>query len=283
MANDAKKATVLGLAGNIFLFLIKLVVGLLTGSITLISEAVNSFTDILSAGVVFFCVKIACRKPDRTHPFGHQRFEPVAGLAVAILAAVLGVEIINYAIRKIISGEYAVLGWLAVSVLLITIVVKIFMALYFSKVSRKLNSPAIKAMWIDCRNDVLIAVAALVGVGGNALGWGILDPLAGIFIGLYVIKQGYDIGKENIDYLVGRAPPDWMIKKVRKAALGVRGVKGVHDIKAHYVGSFIHVEVHIEVGKNLHTKESHAIGEGVQDAIEKLLEFNRAFVHIDPV
>lgn len=283
MNSHAKNATRLGLIGNIFLFIIKLIVGITSGSIALISEAINSFTDILSAGVVFFCVKIAHKRADKSHPFGHQRFEPIAGLVVAILAAVLGVEVINYAIRNIISSKYAILGLLPIIVLLITIVVKVGMAIHFFKVSKKLNSPAIKAMAIDSRNDIIVAIAALVGVGGNILGIRILDPIAGILIGLYVIKQGYSIGRENIDYLVGRSPPQWIIRKVRKAVLSIKGVKGVHDIKAHYLGSFIHVQVHVEVNKNIKTESSHIIGKKVEKIIESMPEFQKAFVHIDPV
>ncbi|MFH1638293.1 MAG: cation diffusion facilitator family transporter [Candidatus Woesearchaeota archaeon] len=283
MGYDAKNATILGLIGNIFLFIIKLIVGVLTGSIAVISEAVNSFTDILSAIVVFICVKISRKRPDKSHPFGHHRAEPIAGLVVAILAAVLGVEIINYAIRNVIVGDYAILGFLAISVLLVTILVKAAMAAYLFKTSRKRNSPAIKAMAIDCRNDVIVAATALIGVAGNYFGFRILDPIAAIVIGLYVIKQGYNIGKENIDYLVGKAPPQWLIKKVKKAASSIKGVKGVHDVKAHYVGSFIHVQVHIEVDKKITLQKAHTIGKTVEKAVISIPDFQKAFVHIDPI
>lgn len=283
MDGEAKKATFIGIAGNVLLFAAKLTVGLISGSIALISEAVNSFTDILSATVVRVCVGIAQKKADKSHPFGHYRVEPIAGLVVALLAGVLGIEVINYAVRRIISHELPMLGMLPLAVLAATIVVKAGMAAYFFKAGGRINSPGIKAMAVDCRNDVLIASAAIIGVGGNVLGVRVLDPLAGIAIGLYVIWQGYAIGKENIDYLTGRAPPPSVVEKIRHAAQRVKGVKGVHEIRAHYVGSFVQVQLHVRVSKDLHTKKSHAIGKEVERAVESIPGIQKAFVHIDPV
>ncbi len=281
--HKSKKATQLSLAGNLFLFVLKIIVGLMSGSLALISEAINSFLDVLTSIAAYISVKVSAKIADADHPFGHSRAEPIAGLIVAIVAVMLGLSVINYAIQKIISGEIVSLGLLPLIALLITIVVKLAMIFYFKDVVKDTRSPAVKACEIDSRNDVLLAIAAIVGVIGNMLGYKFLDPIAAIVLGALVIKEGYDIGKENINFLVGGRPPKKVLRQIEKKALGVTGVIDVHDIRAHYVGNNAHVEVHVEIDEKLDLKKAHDIGEEAKYQIEDIDVVEEAFIHIDPV
>ncbi|MCP3676137.1 MAG: cation transporter [Deltaproteobacteria bacterium] len=283
MKAGAYKATVVGIVFNTLLFIIKLVTGIMSGSIALLSDAINSFTDIITSVAIFICVRISDKEADEGHPFGHKRAEPIAGILVAILAGILGFEIIRASIERLISGEAPSIGAITLLIPAITIIVKLLMARYFRKVGEELRSPGIKASAVDSINDVYLAIATLIGIAGAALGYNFLDPLAGLVISGWIIYSGYHIGVENIDYLMGSAPEKEMTETIKSAALSVGGVQALNDVRAHYVGNFIHVEVHIEVDRHLSTFDSHAIGENAAKAIENLEAIEKAFIHVDPI
>jgi cation diffusion facilitator family transporter len=279
----AFRATVIGLAGNIFLFAIKLIAGIISGSLALLSDAINSFTDIAASLAIFICVRVSDKEADEGHPFGHHRAEPIAGLIVAVLAAVLGFEIIRVSVERLISDDAISIGPLVLIVPLITMLAQGIMAWHFKRVGDSVNSPAIRASAFDSLNDIFVSFAVLIGILGARQGYPIMDAIAGFLVSLWIIYTGYKIGVENIDYLMGRSPDRAFIELIKNAAKDTQGVKSLNKIRAHYVGNFIHVEMHIAVDKNLSTVESHAIGEDVEKRIEKFDAIEKAFVHIDPV
>lgn len=284
MTPTAFRATLINIAGNTFLFFLKLSAALVSGSIALLSDAFNSLTDIASSIAVFICVKASAKEADAGHPFGHSRAEPVAGLIIAVLAGILGFEVIRASVWRLFNdAAVVVVGLFALLAPVITVITKLFMARYFKRVGKELNSPAITASAVDSLCDVLVAGAALVGILGVKLGYPSLDPVAGSVIGLWIIYTGYRIGVENIDYLMGSAPPPPLMEEIRKAARSIPGVEAINTVRAHYVGNFIHVEIHIEVQKHLSTFDSHAIGKAVEREVERTKAIERAFVHIDPV
>ena len=283
MRKQAIKTTIFGLIGNTFLFVIKLIAGAMTNSIAVISDAVNSFTDIIASVAVYISVKVGRSRADAGHPFGHRRAEPIAGLIIAIFAGILAFEILKNSIGRLIIRETNVIGSIAIIVLVATIWIKIFMALHMRKIGKRADSPAILASAVDSFNDVYISAVALVGVLGTNLGFWYLDSAAGIVISLYIFYSGYKIGKQNIDYLMGSAPSKENLDKIKAAAKAVKGVIAIHDVKAHYVGNFVHVEVHIEVDKKLNVKKAHAIGKNVEEALLALHYVDDAFIHIDAV
>lgn len=283
MKESVKNATILSIFGNMFLFILKIIVGVMYNSIAVISDAINSFTDIIASVIVFISVKVSGKRADKKHPFGHHRAEPIAGLIVAIFMGILGFEIIKVSIDRLIIGEEIIKGIIPIVVMGLTLILKLFMYLYTKKVSKKVNSPALIAMAVDHRNDVLICVGVIIGLGGAYFGYGFLDPLAAIIVGLWIIYSGFKVGKDNIKFLIGAAPSEEIMEKVKKIALGVREVKGINDVRAHYVGVLVQVEVHIEVNRKTTVYRAHTIGKEVQTLLEELEDIDRAFVHIDPV
>lgn len=265
------------------LFVLKLTVGFLSNSIAIISEAVNSFTDIISSIAIKFSVKISVMKPDQKHQFGHTAAQPIATFIVAVLAGVLGVNIIQESIKRIIDPPRINIDYLVYTVLILTITTKVVLNRYQLFISKKFKSPAIRAQAVDSINDVLASSLALAGIIGVQLGYPRVDGVAGILVAFYILKSGYDIARENIDYLMGRAADDQLIIEIANRALKIDGVKGLNELKSHYVGDKFHIEIHIEVSQHVPTKESHDIGKKVQFAIEELPEIQKVFVHIDPV
>ncbi|MBI5233997.1 MAG: cation transporter [Deltaproteobacteria bacterium] len=278
----ALRATLINIAGNSFLFAIKLIAGLLSGSIALISDAFNSLTDIGSSIAVFICVRISDREADEGHPFGHSRAEPIAGIIIAILAGIVGFEVMRAAVKRLLFGGEVMVGALTVAVPLITMALKSFMSWYFRKTARAVNSPAIMASSVDSLCDVFVSLAALIGIVGARSGYGFLDPMAALVISLWIIYTGYRIGMENIDYLMGSAPSPELVERIRGMAMGVTGVRALNTIRAHYVGNFIHVEIHIEVDRDLKTADSYVIGKDVEMMVESIRSIEKAFVHIEP-
>lgn len=279
----AFRATLLNIIGNTALFCLKLVAGLMSGSIAIISDALNSLNDIAASIATFICVKISHKQADDGHPFGHSRAEPIAGLIVAVLAGILGFEVVREATEKVIAGGTVRVDLFTVAVPVVTMAAKGAMSWHFKRVGNMFNSPALKATAVDSMMDVFVSLAALVGIAGAWFGYGFFDPLAAYVISIWIIYTGYRIGMENIAYLMGKAPAPELLEDIKAAALSVSGVKAINTARAHYVGNFIHVEIHIEVDKDLSTLESHAIGKKVEQSMERIPSLDKAFVHIDPV
>lgn len=277
------RTTFIGIFANTFLFIIKMLAAVASGSLILFSEALNSFTDVIYSVAIYVSVRVSGKKPDKEHPFGHHRAQPIAALIVSILAAILGIEVIIGGIERSLSSFIPQIGLYSGVVLVITIAVKLGMSRSFLRIAKRIKSPAIMASAMDSRNDVKISLASVFGITATSLGYPVFDIVIGIVIGMWLLKTSYDIGLENINYLMGHAPSPEMVKDIRKRARNIAGVKGTNDIRAHYVGNFIHVEVHIEVDEDMVTKDSHDVGKAVERNLESISAIDKAFVHIDPV
>lgn len=280
----AARATRVGIAGNALLFAVKAAAGFATGSIALVSDALNSLVDIAASVGIAYSVSVARRAPDQDHPFGHQRAEPLAALGVAIFTAILGVSVARAAVERLLGGVEPIRdpGW-AIAALLLSMGGNLVLARYLRRRGEALDSPAILANAIESENDIWTSLAALGGVAGAALGAPAVDAIAGAVVGVWIIVAGYRFGRRNIDYLMGASPEPGLLSEIREGAVGVDGVKGVHDVRAHYIGHRVHVELHVEVDEEMRTRQSHDIGGAVRHAVERLPKIDRAFVHVDPV
>ncbi len=283
MAKELKKAAYLTLAANIFLFIIKAAAGIISNSIAVISDTLNSLTDMISSGAIMYSVRISLLKPDRDHQFGHNAAQPLSVFLVALFTALLSINLIEESVKRIITPSRLNVIPAVYVILIATVITKIFLNRYQTKVGKAFKSPAIKATAIDSRNDILTSTLSLVGIVGVQLGFRYLDGIAGISIALFIFRSAYLMAKENIDYLMGRSADESLILEIANVALKVEGVLGLNELKSHYVGNKFHVEIHIDVNKNLSTETSHDIGKKVQAAISNLSDINQVFVHIDPV
>ncbi len=275
-----EKPTIFIILLNVFLLVIKAIAALLSNSVALFSDALNSLMDIVASVGVFYSVKVSEKQADKDHPFGHARAQPIAALIIAIFTAMLGIELIRFAIERIFGKPYEIAAGTALIALVITIAVKAGMFFYLKKFSKK--NPALNAVRVDARNDVLISAMAFIGVILAASGIILLDALCGAIIGVYIIFSAYSLGKENINYLTGKSASKELIEEIRKKALSVEKVNGLNTVRAHYAGNFHHVEVHIELDNSLTLTEAHNIGKKVELAIEGIEGISECFVHIDP-
>lgn len=283
MPQRLERAVDIALIVNIFLFIIKGTVGIISNSIAVISEALNSLTDIISSFAIKHAVYISNQKPDPNHQFGHNAAQPIAAFIVSVFAFVVGINIVEESIKRIFEPQTIKAIPAVYIVLISTIVIKIILNRYQSHIGKLYKSPAIKAAAVDSLNDILASSIALLGVLGTSLGYTIVDGIAGILVAAFIFKTGYEVGKQNIDYLMGHSADQNFDRKIREITLTVKGVKGVNDLRSHYVGNKFHIEIHIEVDKDYSTQLSHDIGNEVRFTLEKLEDVQKVFVHVDPV
>lgn len=275
-------ATINGILFNLGLFIAKLVVGLYSQSIAVLADAFNSLSDVLSSLGIFFSVKLSNKHPDKGHPFGYHRAEPLAAFVVAVLTAVLAFEVLMGAIQQFITPKDAVISVAAFIVLGITVLVKLFMAKYFTLVGTKVNSPAILATGVDSRNDLWVSIVAIIGITGTYFGYPWIEGIAAVLLSICLFYVSWKLGQKNVDYLLGKSASKVFEQQIRTLSLGVKQVVGVKHLRSHYVGNFIHVEVAIVVDKNMTVEASHVVGVKVRELIQHLPQVDRAFVHIDP-
>jgi cation diffusion facilitator family transporter len=273
----------MGIIGNAVLFLGKIFVGITFNSIAIISDSINSVTDIVASTIVFISIRSSHRGPDAGHPFGHKRAQPIAGLVVAIFTGIVGFEIITQSFGRLFSESQIQKGILPILLLVFVMAVKLAMYLFARMTARRTGSTALMASAMDHRNDVLISAAVILGVGASNLGYPMFDPLAAIAVGVWIIWAGFRIGRDNIKFLMGAAPPRDLVERIQERARGVHGVLGLNDVTAHYVGTSVEIEVHIDVDSRLSVTDAHDIATRVRDEIQGMEEVSRAFIHVDPL
>ena len=283
MRKKQKRAVVFGIIGNLFLLFVKIIVAVFTNSIAVISDALNSLIDVVTSGIVYVCMKISKKHPDKTHPFGHHRAEPIAAMLVAVFTGIIGIEVFHRAFLRMFDNKVLDIPLGIIFMYFTVVIVKGILLLYTNMANRRSTSEALKALAVDHRNDIFVSLSIIVGFFAVRMGYTMVDPILGMVVAVYILASGWEIGARNIKYLMGASPPERLLVKIKEAALRVNGVKGLNDVRAHYVGLLLNVEIHIELDKKLSLVKAHDIGKAVEKKVQSLEEIERAFVHIDPL
>lgn len=271
------------LTANLLLAVAKGGVWWATGSLAVGSEAVNSLADTVYSLVVLGGIYLTTRPPDFEHPHGHERIEPFVSLLIALSIFGAGAVVLWQAVASIVGDSVAPsVGPIAVTVLVATAIVKYGLYRYVLQAGEAQQSPALVATALDNRNDILTATAALLGVLGAWAGYPILDPVAAMGVSLGIFYTGWGVVRDNVNYLIGRAPPDELREEILRRALEHPEVQGAHDVVAHYVGPEVDVSLHIEVEGDRTLIEAHDIETAVAESIRDLGRIDDVFVHVDP-
>ena len=271
------------LAVNTALVVTKAVAWYLSGSLAVGSEAVNSLTDVGYSLVILGGLYLTTQPPDLEHPHGHERIEPFVSLLIAVAIFAAGGAILYGAVMAVLASSVSPpVGPTAVLVLVFAIVMKLWLYRYCLRVGERTNSPAVIATAVDNRNDVLAAGAALVGVVGAQNGYPVLDPVAAAVVAVFIIYTGVEVVRDNLNYLVGAAPPAALRDAIVERALAHPDVEGVHDVIAHYVGPEIDVSLHVEVEGHRTLTEAHEIETAIVESIRAIEEVDDVYVHVDP-
>jgi cation diffusion facilitator family transporter len=278
-----RRVGLLILGVNVALVVVKGGAWFASGSLAVQGETVNSIADSVYSLVTVAGLYLTTRPPDFEHPHGHERIEPFVGLFVAAGIFVAGSTVLFQSGQALLSGEISVSrSPTAVAVLGTAAVTKYGLYRYVLAAGDRHNSPALTATAVDNRNDILTAGAAVVGVAGAGAGYPVLDPLAAAVVAVGILYTGIEVVRDNVGYLVGRAPPEDLRQEIVHRALDHREVEGAHDVVAHYVGPEIDVSLHIEVKGDRTLLEAHDIETAVVESIRELPEVDDVFVHVDP-
>ncbi|MFB6189295.1 MAG: cation diffusion facilitator family transporter [Halapricum sp.] len=276
------RASWVNILSNVLKILVEGTLGLLTGSLALTADAAHSVADLLASGVVLVWGRLVYDDPDETHPHGHNRFEPISALFVGGVLVLLGLKLLYDAGNALVNGPEAQYSVFLVLGLVFALLDRYACYWYTALINREVQSPSLRALAADSRNDLYTTVAALVGVAGMALGYPICDPLAGGMVSLLVVYQGGDIVRENIQYLADSAPPESEQVRIERRIRDHPAVHGVHDFVAYYSGHVIEVEFHAEVDDDHSLVEAHDIESDLRDRVMEIEPVSDVHVHLDP-
>lgn len=284
-SKGGKKAAIVAIVANCFLTVFNISVGLISGSYALISEGAHTLSDVATSIIAYVGFKIGQRPADEEHPIGHGRAEAISGLVIVLFLAMVAYEIITGAFAKILNPSLITIpDTLAALMATFGIFTNYAISNYIIKIGEEINSPAIVADGKHQKTDIFSSVAVLVGVVVSNMGYPILDPIIGLVIGLLILKTAYEIGKENIDNIMGKIPSEKLIKRIENIANATPKAQNAHNIKVDYLGSYATVTLHIEVDGNMTVNESHIIAHQVQDNIvNNIPMIKSATVHACPI
>ena len=282
----ANKVSFVTIIGNILLSVMKLIAGFIAHSNAMISDAIHSASDVFSTFVVIIGIKLASKKADKEHPYGHERLECVAAIVLSMVLFVTGFGIGAAALKNITSGDYnniVVPGILALVAAIVSIVCKEAMYWYTRYNAKRIDSSALMADAWHHRSDALSSIGALVGIAGARMGYPILDAIASLVICIFIEKAAIDIFKDAINKMVDKACDDETEHEMYECVMKNESVRGVDLLRTRTFGNKIYVDIEIRVDGKLTLWEAHAIAESVHDSVET--EFSKVkhiMVHVNP-
>lgn len=272
-----------GIITNLLLFLIKLIIGLLTNSITILADAFNNLSDFGSCIVTILGFKLANKPADKEHPYGHARYEYITGIIVSLLMLVMGVIFLKTSIGKIISPEEIKISFATYLVLIIAVLGKVLQMVVYSDFARSINSSTIKASAIDARNDIISTLAVLAATIIMGIFKINIDAYTGIIVSIFIIISSIKSLKDTINPLLGIIPSEEKVNKIKEKILSHKEIIGIHDLRIHSYGEKNDfVTVHAEVPDTMGIIEAHEIADAVEREFKEELNIDLT-VHIDPL
>ncbi len=272
-----------GIILNIILVAGKLTVGIIAGSVAIIADAINNFSDAASSVITLAGFKLAGQKPDKEHPFGHGRIEYVAGLIVSVLIIFMGFELAWSSIEKIITPEAAEFSYAAMGVLIAAILVKFWLFYFNRKIAKRINSPSIAATASDSISDVIATGVVLAALIAGQYTTFPIDGVAGVIVAIFIFKAGWGAVKTTQAPLLGRPMSKELADAIDKLALEHENILGIHDLIYHDYGpGRAIVSFHAEVPADGNLMETHEMIDHVEREIREKFGIE-AVIHMDPI
>jgi len=278
-----RAASLIGVGANVLLFVLKMIVGMISGSVAITADAVNNLSDASSSIVSLMGFRLASKPADADHPYGHGRVEYLAGLMVAVMILVIGVELLKSSIEKILAPQAVQMSWALIAVLVGSILVKLWLTAFNRKIGRKIGSTTLMATAQDSSNDVIATTAVLVSaVIAHLTGW-MLDGWMGAAVAVFILVSGFALVRETINPMLGMRPSREFVESVRRKLESYPGVLGTHDLMVHDYGPGRQfASVHLEMDAAVDPMASHDLIDSIERdflAQEQL----HMVIHYDPV
>ena len=258
-------AGVTGIICNVMLCVANGAVGLLAGSVSIVADAVNNLSDAASNVVSLLGFKLASKPADANHPYGHGRFEYLAGLVVAALVLAIGLNLAWSSVQKIVAPEPVEFSWALVVVLVLSILVKLWMAAFNRSLGRRISSDTLEATSVDSRNDVISTAAVLACAAISQVTGLQLDGWAGLAVGIFIVWSGVGLVRDTVSPLLGQAPSPELVEHIRKKIMSYPGVLGTHDLMVHDYGPGRQfASAHVEMAAEADPMESHDLIDNIE-------------------
>ena len=278
-----KLAGIVGIISNTILCTMKILIGLISGSISIVADGINNLADGASSIITLLGFKLASLPEDEEHPYGHARIEYIAGMAVSVMILIVGFELGKSSLEKIITPEPLEFSWTVVIVLLIAIAIKVWQAIFNISTGKKINSLALIATGTDSRNDVISTVVVLLGILIGHFFNVMVDGYFGLAVAVFILWSGVSLIKETISPLLGEAPDEELVSQIEAMAMAYDGAIGIHDLIVHNYGpGKVFASMHIEVDSSVDVMESHDLIDTIEKNLSESLNILLT-VHMDPV
>lgn len=274
------------LAVNIILSILKFIAGVVANSGAMISDAIHSASDVFSTFIVMIGVKLSAKKEDEDHPYGHERLECVAAIILAVMLFLTGLFIGYESLQKIMyaaNEDLPTPGTLAVAAAVVSIITKEAMFWYTRHYAKMINSDALMADAWHHHSDALSSVGAFIGIVGARMGLPVLDPVAGLFICLFIVKAAFDIFKDAVEKMVDHNADEEFENALREKILSYAEVHSIDLMKTREFGNRVYIELEISVDGQLSLIDAHEIAEKIHDDIEKnFSQVKHVMIHLNP-
>lgn len=278
-----KLAGIVGIISNVLLCAMKILIGLISGSIAIVADGINNLADASSSLITLIGFKLASMPEDKDHPYGHARYEYLTGLLVSVLIIIVGVQLLRSSVDKVLHPDPLNFSIVTVIVLVIAIAIKVWQAIFNISIGKKINSLTLIATGTDSRNDVISTCAVLVSLIIGKLSGFQLDGIMGCLVALFIIWSGIQLIRETISPLLGEAPDTELVQDIQTLVLDNPGVLGVHDLIVHNYGpGKIFASIHIEVDSEGNLLEIHELIDDIEMKVKKTLNIEFT-AHMDPV
>lgn len=272
-----------GIVLNILLFLGKLIAGILSGGISVIADAFNNLSDAGSSIMTFVGFKMAGMPADSEHPYGHGRMEYVSGIIISFIIMMMGFELGKSSVEKIFSPEKSEFRILAVCVLGVSLLVKLWMALFNTKLGKKIDSNTMKAAAADSLSDCISTSVVIICMFIQMFTGFDLDAYAGIVVALFILYTGFNTFNESLTPLLGTKPKKELVDEIENTVMSYDGIVGVHDLMVHDygVGRMV-ISLHAEISSKTDIMLAHELIDLIEDDLREKYRCN-VTIHMDPV
>lgn len=284
------KVTLVGGAVNLLLLLFKFVAGIVGHSAAMLADAVHSLSDFVTDIIVLVFVSISGKPQDKTHDYGHGKYETLAMTMIGFALLIVALGILYSGVSKIVAwvqGEQLEApGMLALWAALLSIILKEIVYRYTIIKSRQLNSPALEANAWHHRTDALSSIGTAIGIGGAILlgqRWTVLDPVASVIVGVLIVKVSFDLLRNGIGDLMERSLPDAMEEEMLKLVASLPGIVEPHDLRTRRIGNHYAIELHIRMDGDITLRQAHDKASEVENLLRSHYgQETHVAVHVEP-
>ena len=277
-------ASLVGMACNILLCIGKLLAGTLFGSIAIMADALNNLSDASSNVVSLIGFRLAAKAPDAEHPYGHARYEYLAGLVVSVTILAIGLSLLKESALKVLHPTPVAFSWLSIGVLAASILVKLWMSGFNRAVGKKINSETLMATAADSRNDVLTTGAVLLStILCSLTGYGIMDGIMGVGVAAFILWSGWGLVMDTLSPLLGESPSPELVEHIERTVMSYPGVLGVHDLMVHDYGpGHQFASLHVEFPAETDPLTAHDVIDNIENDFLKKDRL-QVTIHYDPI